>query len=90
MSEKGLYFLKNTGFLDTEKLENWGIYHILLFGMDYCSKFEVKSMIGAKVMAKSFCEDLTRNFRKFNGWFQLMANNFGCGHVNSTKICSNV
>ena len=43
-----------------------------------------------KVMAKSFCEDMTRNFRNFVGWFQLMANNFGCGHVNSTKICKNV
>ena len=56
----------------------------------YCSKFQVKSMIGTKVMAKSFCEDLTRNFRKVNGWFQLMANNIGCGHVNSTKIFTNV
>ena len=61
-----------------------------LIGMDYCSKFQVKSMISAKVMAKLFWEDLTRNFRKFDGWFQLMASNFGCGHVNSTKIFSNV
>ena len=61
-----------------------------LIGIDYCSKFQVKSMIGTKVMAKSICEDMTRNFRKFVGWFQLMGNNFGCGHVNSTKIFTNV
>ena len=40
--------------------------------------FEISSQIndGTKVMAKSFCEDMTRNFRKFVGWFQPMANKF--------------
>ena len=42
-----------------------------LIGIDKCSKFQVKSMTGTKVMAKSFCDDLTRDFRKFDGWFQL-------------------
>ena len=83
-------------FRISEKSENSGKFRKFryfsnsLIGIDYCSKFQVKSMIGTKVMAKSFCEDMTRNFRKFVGWFQLMANNFGCGHVNSTKICKNV
>ena len=52
------------------------VFITLSYWMDYCSKFKVKSMIGEKVMAKSFCEDLTSIFRKFYGWFQLMANNF--------------
>ena len=65
-------------------------YHMLLLGYILVPNFKSNQWLVQKLWPIHFCEDLTRNSRKFDGWFQLIANNLWCGHVNNTKICSNV